>query len=126
KAARASRPYRQPADSRLVRAVHARRSAGRIDRGGEAEGAGGSARHGARARVRLSRRDAAAARSEAHAMRIVAGRFRGATLLAPKGTSTRPTSDRVRQALFNVLEHGEAAVTFDDARVLDLFAGSGA
>ena len=59
-------------------------------------------------------------------MRIVAGRFRGATLLAPKGTLTRPTSDRVRQALFNVLEHGEAAVTFEGARVLDLFAGSGA
>ena len=59
-------------------------------------------------------------------MRIVAGRFRGATLTAPKGTLTRPTSDRVRQALFNVLEHGEPAVTFEGARVLDLFAGSGA
>ena len=37
-------------------------------------------------------------------MRIVAGKFRGASLDAPKGLATRPTSDRVRQALFNVLE----------------------
>lgn len=59
-------------------------------------------------------------------MRVVAGKFRGAGLEAPKGISTRPTSDRVRQALFNVLEHGAPQVTFDGARVLDLFAGSGA
>jgi 16S rRNA (guanine966-N2)-methyltransferase len=59
-------------------------------------------------------------------MRIVAGKFRGASLVAPKGLSTRPTSDRVRQALFNVLEHGAPAIDFDGARVLDLFAGSGA
>ena len=59
-------------------------------------------------------------------MRIVAGKFRGARIEAPKGLATRPTSDRVRQALFNVLEHGAPAVDFDGARVLDLFAGSGA
>jgi 16S rRNA (guanine966-N2)-methyltransferase len=59
-------------------------------------------------------------------MRIVAGRFRGAQIEAPKGLATRPTSDRVRQALFNVLEHGAPAFDFDGARVLDLFAGSGA
>ena len=59
-------------------------------------------------------------------MRVVAGKFRGAGLEAPKGLATRPTSDRVRQALFNVLEHGTPQVTFDGARVLDLFAGSGA
>lgn len=59
-------------------------------------------------------------------MRIVAGRFRGAQIEAAKGTVTRPTSDRVRQALFNVLEHGSAEVNFEGARVLDLFAGSGA
>ncbi|MFD0988352.1 16S rRNA (guanine(966)-N(2))-methyltransferase RsmD [Methyloligella solikamskensis] len=58
-------------------------------------------------------------------MRIVSGRFRSHTLVAPKGDATRPTSDKVRQALFNVLEHG-MGVDFDDARVLDLFAGSGA
>ena len=59
-------------------------------------------------------------------MRIVAGQYRGATIHAPKGVATRPTSDRVRQALFNVLEHGAPAVDFEGARVLDLFAGSGA
>ena len=59
-------------------------------------------------------------------MRIVAGKFRAARLEAPKGLTTRPTSDRVRQALFNVLEHGTPQVAFDGARVLDLFAGSGA
>ncbi len=59
-------------------------------------------------------------------MRIVAGKFRGASLDAPKGHATRPTSDRVRQALFNVLEHGPARFDFAGARVLDLFAGTGA
>lgn len=59
-------------------------------------------------------------------MRIVAGKFRGAQIEAPKGLATRPTSDKVRQALFNVLEHGAPRFGFDGARVLDLFAGSGA
>jgi 16S rRNA (guanine966-N2)-methyltransferase len=59
-------------------------------------------------------------------MRIVAGKFRSARIEAPKGLATRPTSDRVRQALFNVLEHGVPRVEFEGARVLDLFAGSGA
>jgi 16S rRNA (guanine966-N2)-methyltransferase len=53
-------------------------------------------------------------------MRIVAGRFRGRRLVAPSGSATRPTSDRVREALFQRLG------PLDDARVLDLFAGSGA
>jgi 16S rRNA (guanine966-N2)-methyltransferase len=59
-------------------------------------------------------------------MRIVAGKFRGAQIEAPKGLATRPTSDRVRQALFNVLEHGAPRLDFNGMRVLDLFAGSGA
>jgi 16S rRNA (guanine966-N2)-methyltransferase len=59
-------------------------------------------------------------------MRIVAGKFRGASIEAPQGLATRPTSDRVRQALFNVLEHGPPRFDFEGARVLDLFAGSGA
>jgi 16S rRNA (guanine966-N2)-methyltransferase len=62
----------------------------------------------------------------ARPMRIVAGKFKGASLDAPKGLATRPTSDRVRQALFNVLEHGPAKFDFEGARVLDLFAGTGA
>jgi 16S rRNA (guanine966-N2)-methyltransferase len=53
-------------------------------------------------------------------MRIVAGRLGGRRLATPRGTLTRPTSDRVREALFAVL--GDV----DRARVLDLFAGSGA
>ena len=59
-------------------------------------------------------------------MRIVAGRFRSTRIEAPKGLATRPTSDRVRQTLFNVLERGASRVEFEGARVLDLFAGSGA
>jgi 16S rRNA (guanine966-N2)-methyltransferase len=59
-------------------------------------------------------------------MRIIAGTFKGKTIEAPKGLATRPTSDKVRQALFNVLEHGAPGVDFEGLRVLDLFAGSGA
>ncbi len=59
-------------------------------------------------------------------MRIVAGRYRGAALAAPKGHATRPTSDRVRQAIFNILEHGVEGFAMEGARVLDLFAGTGA
>lgn len=58
-------------------------------------------------------------------MRIVAGRFKGHALSAPRTMAIRPTSDRLRETLFNVLAH-----TYDDpcegARVLDLFAGTGA
>jgi 16S rRNA (guanine966-N2)-methyltransferase len=53
-------------------------------------------------------------------VRVVAGLYRGHTLVAPRGSSTRPTSDRVREALFSIL------VSVEGARVLDLFAGSGA
>ena len=58
-------------------------------------------------------------------MRIVAGRFRGRNLVAPTGQTTRPTSDRARQALFDVLGHAAWAPDLDGARVIDLFAGSG-
>lgn len=53
-------------------------------------------------------------------MRVVAGRLGGRTLRSPPGRATRPTSDRVREALFSIL--GSVV----GARVLDLFAGSGA
>jgi 16S rRNA (guanine966-N2)-methyltransferase len=59
-------------------------------------------------------------------MRIVGGRFRGRPLAAPSDQSIRPTSDRVRQALFDMLAHGAAAAPIEGARVLDLFAGTGA
>ena len=59
-------------------------------------------------------------------MRIVAGTLRGRSILAPEGQGTRPTSDRARQAVFNVLEHAAWAPGLSGIRVIDLFAGSGA
>ena len=59
-------------------------------------------------------------------MRIAGGRFRNRPLVAPPGRATRPTSDRVREAIFNVLAHGIEDFTLEGARVLDLFAGTGA
>jgi 16S rRNA (guanine966-N2)-methyltransferase len=53
-------------------------------------------------------------------MRVVAGEFKGRRLVAPRGMRTRPTSDKVREAVFSML--GDVA----ELRVLDLFAGSGA
>jgi 16S rRNA (guanine966-N2)-methyltransferase len=55
--------------------------------------------------------------------RIIAGSARGRRLQVPPGRDTRPTSDRVREALFSRLEHGGV---LDGAHVLDLYAGSGA
>jgi 16S rRNA (guanine966-N2)-methyltransferase len=59
-------------------------------------------------------------------VRIVSGEFRGKALAAPAGQATRPTSDRARQAIYNILEHAAWAAGVRDARVIDLFAGSGA
>lgn len=56
-------------------------------------------------------------------MRVIAGAARGMHLTAPRGTTTRPTSDRVKEALFSMLTSAEQ---LDQAQVLDLFAGSGA
>lgn len=57
-------------------------------------------------------------------MRIIAGQWRGRPLTAPPGMDTRPTADRVREALFSMLS--SRLGTFDGLRVADLFAGSGA
>lgn len=59
-------------------------------------------------------------------MRIVAGSLKGRAIVAPDGQGTRPTSDRARQAIFNVLEHAAWAEPIADSRVIDLYAGSGA
>ena len=59
-------------------------------------------------------------------MRIVAGAHKGRAIAAPKGLATRPTTDRVREAVFNKLAHAPWARPLDGARVIDLFAGSGA
>lgn len=57
-------------------------------------------------------------------MRIIAGQWRGRPLATPKGDATRPTADRVREALFSMLASRLGG--FDDLAVADLFAGSGA
>jgi 16S rRNA (guanine966-N2)-methyltransferase len=58
-------------------------------------------------------------------MRIVGGALRGRTLAAPKSQAIRPTADRLREALFNILVHAYGDPV-GGARVLDLFAGTGA
>jgi len=61
-------------------------------------------------------------------MRITAGRFKGRNLVPPKDMNVRPTSDKVRQAIFNILEHKDFGFPFrvEGARAVDLFAGTGA
>ena len=58
-------------------------------------------------------------------MRIVAGKFRGKQLISPSDDSIRPTADRVRESMFNILASRLGPV-FEGIRVLDLFAGTGA
>jgi 16S rRNA (guanine966-N2)-methyltransferase len=58
-------------------------------------------------------------------MRVVGGRLKGRAILAPASRAIRPTSDRLREALFDILAHRHAG-RLEGARVLDLFAGSGA
>ena len=58
-------------------------------------------------------------------MRIVAGKFRGKQLTSPEDGSIRPTADRTREAVFNILA-SRLSPSFDGLRVLDLFAGTGA
>ena len=59
-------------------------------------------------------------------MRIVGGKFKGRAIKAPEGRDTRPTSDRARESIFNVLAHAEWAPSLEGARVIDAFAGAGA
>ena len=59
-------------------------------------------------------------------MRIVAGKFRGRALATPDHDGLRPTSDRVRESVFNILAHGIEDFAIAGARVIDLFAGTGA
>lgn len=58
-------------------------------------------------------------------MRIVGGKFSGRKISAPPGIISRPTTDRVRESIFNLLE-SRNDIDFNEARVIDLFAGSGA
>jgi 16S rRNA (guanine966-N2)-methyltransferase len=59
-------------------------------------------------------------------MRIISGKYKGLRLLEPDRGITRPTSDKVRQAVFNILEHSVLEKKFEELSVLDAFAGSGA
>ena len=59
-------------------------------------------------------------------MRVVGGKFRGRALAAPQHEGLRPTSDRVREAVFNILAHGIPDFAVDGVRVIDLFSGTGA
>jgi len=57
-------------------------------------------------------------------MRIIAGKFRGRRLISPRDATIRPTTDRLRESIFNVLAHRLG--TFEGTRVADIFAGTGA
>jgi 16S rRNA (guanine966-N2)-methyltransferase len=59
-------------------------------------------------------------------VRIIAGKHRGRPIRLPPGEGVRPTADRMRQAVFDILEHGLDWPGFDGTSVLDLFAGTGA
>lgn len=58
-------------------------------------------------------------------MRIIRGEFAGKSFVSPKSELTRPTSDKVRQAIFNILEHNSDMPDLRGSTVLDVFAGSG-
>ncbi len=59
-------------------------------------------------------------------MRVIAGEYRSRVLQAPRGTETRPTSDRLRETLFNILEAGVLGPQVEGSRFVDLYAGTGA
>src|SRR5665647_27474 len=59
-------------------------------------------------------------------MRIVGGTLRGRAITGPQHEGLRPTADRVRESLFNILAHGLDDFSLQGARVIDLFAGTGA
>lgn len=59
-------------------------------------------------------------------MRIIGGEYKGRAITAPDGRDTRPTSDRAREGVFNILAHAEWSPGLEGRRALDLFAGSGA
>lgn len=59
-------------------------------------------------------------------MRIVSGNFRGRVIATPNNSVTRPTTDKARESLFNIIAHAPWARPLAGARILDLFAGSGA
>jgi 16S rRNA (guanine966-N2)-methyltransferase len=59
-------------------------------------------------------------------LRVTGGQFRGRPLAEPPDNRVRPTSDKVRQAIFNILAHNDFGFDLEGAKVIDLFAGTGA
>jgi 16S rRNA (guanine966-N2)-methyltransferase len=59
-------------------------------------------------------------------LRVTGGAFRGRTLVEPPNDRVRPTSDKVRQAIFNILAHNDFGFDLEGAKIIDLFAGTGA
>ena len=59
-------------------------------------------------------------------MQIIGGRARGTKLIAPEGNNTRPTAQRSREAIFNLLQGGRFSPSLAGAQIIDIFAGSGA
>src|SRR5581483_1112266 len=128
-----SRPAGGAPDPRRLRAVPSRRTGARRGRRDPAAGARQSAGPQGAAKGRMGEAATASAATQAPAplmLRIVGGRHRGRTIATPEGMGTRPTSNRAREALFNILAHAswreDGTSPLIDARVLDAFAGSGA
>ena len=96
--------------NRLIRLAYGPFQLGRLERGATSPSPQGHRRAGGRG---------------VRALRIIAGTHRGRRLRAPEA-GTRPTADRVREAVFNILAHGMAGAVIAEASVLDVFAGSGA
>ncbi len=84
------------------------------------------ARRAERARARTTHRARAQEEGRRGGMRIVGGKFRGRAIAVPKHEGLRPTADRVRESLFNILVHGIEDFALEGARAVDLFAGTGA
>ena len=59
-------------------------------------------------------------------MRIVSGKFRGRKIHTPPGNNTRPTSDQIRESIFNILTHADWSPQLEGAIIADIFAGTGA
>src|SRR4029077_6659571 len=115
----AHRPQRPPRAGRAFRREAARRSQA------PARPASAPARQIAPARPCAWPAALAPRAPEGSLMRVVGGRLRGRNLAAPKGQAIRPSSDRLRESLFNILVHAYGDPV-GGARVLDLFAGTGA
>jgi 16S rRNA (guanine966-N2)-methyltransferase len=58
-------------------------------------------------------------------VKIISGRWKGKELFSPEGKETRPTLQRVKENIFNILHHAPWMIPFEEVRVLDLFAGTG-